>query len=133
MYATRKASSEDLLNIQANQFLDELTKLILLSSWGMLEAQTLLKGKEIIAIAIFKEFHPTLYSSGIVIKNNVSLSDLKQIKKFITKIIKDKNAQYVHSECVVCSIRDRFHKFLNFEVEKDLGSYKKWKYKGLVY
>ena len=133
MFITRQSTSEDLINIKSNHFFDEQSKIILLSSWQMLEAQTLLNGDEIVAIALFREFHPDLYSSGIVIKNNVSLSELKRIKKFITQIIKDKQAKYVNSECVVCPIRDRFHEFLNFEIEKDLGSYRKWKFKGLVY
>lgn len=133
MYKNRRTRIEDFDNIKANKFMSDSDKQILIDAWGYYKAETLLKDDEVIAIATFREFHPRLYVSGFVVKENVSISDLKVIKAFAKHVISNQNADYVYSECVTCEIRDRFHEFLGFEVEKDLDTFKKWKFKGLLY
>lgn len=133
MFTNRKTLPSDYVQIKANKFLDEDTKKLMIKAWGTYKAETLLKGEEIIAIAVFNQFHPRLFTSGIVIKENVSITELKKIKQFIKHVISNHNADYVYSECVTCPVRDRFHEFLGFEVEKDLDTFKKWKFKGLLY
>ena len=133
MYQRRETLPSDFLMIKANKFLSKEDKSLVINCWGLYQAETLLKGQEIIAIATFSEFHTKLYRSGIVIKQDVSITDLKEIKKFITQVIIDNKADYVYSECVTCKVRDRFHKFLGFEIEKDLESFKKWKFRNLKY
>ncbi len=133
MYKIRKTLPSDLIGINANQYLDESTRSLMINAWGHYKAETLLKDDEIISIATFNEFHPRLFVSGIVIKENITISELKEVKKFIKHVIAKQNADYVYSECVTCPVRDRFHKFLGFEVEKDLDTFKKWKFKGLLY
>lgn len=133
MFINRKTKVEDFVKINANKFFKETEKEILINAFGYYKAETLLKNEEIIAIATYREFHPRLYHSGIIIKENVSYTELKKIKEFIKHIIFEEKADYVYSECVTCEVRDRFHEFLGFEVEKDLETFKKWKFKGLKY
>lgn len=133
MFTNRKIRVEDFENIKANKYFKENEKELLINAYGYYKAETLLKGDEIIAIATFREFHPRLYSSGFIVKENVSVSELKVIKAFVKHVISNQNADYVYSECVTCPVRDRFHEFLGFEVEKDLETFKKWKFKGLLY
>lgn len=133
MYKRRETLPSDFIMIKANQFLSEEDKKLVINCWGCYKAETLLKDDEIIAIATFSEFHEKLYRAGIVIKKDVSIVDLKEIKKFITQVIADNKADYVYSECVTCKTRDRFHEFLGFEIEKDLANFKKWKFKNLKY
>lgn len=133
MYTNRKTRIEDISNINANKFFKDIERETLINAWGYYKAETLFKGDEIIAIATFREFHPRLYHSGIIIKQDVTIDELKHVKAFVKHVISNQNADYVYSECVTCSVRDRFHEFLGFEVEKDLETFKKWKFKGLLY
>lgn len=133
MFTNRKTRIEDISNINANRFLTENDKQILIDAWGLYKAETLLNGDEIIAIATFREFHPRFYLSGFIVKDNATISELKTIKAFVRHVISNHNADYVYSEGATCLVRDRFHEFLGFEIEKDLETFKKWKFKGLLY
>lgn len=133
MFTNRKARIEDISNINANRFLTEFDKQSLIDAWGLYKAETLLKGEEIIAVAVFREFHKGFFTAGTIIKENINFTELKNVRKFIRHIISNHNANYVYSEGVTCPVRDRFHEFLGFEIEKDLETFKKWKFKGLLY
>jgi ATP-dependent RNA circularization protein (DNA/RNA ligase family) len=133
MFTNRKTRIEDIANIKANKFLKEEEKTILVDAWGFYKAETLLNNDEIVAIATFREFHPRLYNSGIIIKDNITITELKKVKAFVKYVISSHNADYVYSEGATCPVRDRFHEFLGFEIEKDLDTFKKWKFKGLLY
>lgn len=133
MFTNRKTRVEDFENIKANKYLSQNDKQLMINAFGTYKAETLLKGDEIVCIVAYNEFHPRFYSSGIILKNNVTFTELKMVKAFIKHVISNQNADYVYSEGSTCSIRDRFHEFLGFEIEKDLETFKKWKFKGLVY
>lgn len=132
MFLKRKSTKEDIFNIQANKWL-LIEKKFIVDNFDKVKMETLLKGQEIIAIAIFYEFYPRLFTSGFILKDKPSFSELKEVKKFAKEIIKENNADYVYSECEVCAVRDRFHRFLGFEVEKNLGNFNKWKFRNLKY
>ena len=132
MYFYQQTKKEDIYNIKANKWLD-INKELIAQCVDITGMQTLFNDDEIVAIALYNEFHPRLYSAGFILKENPTIKDLKKVKLFVESIKDKLNADYIYSECVKCPVRDRFHKFVGFEVEKDLGTYKKWKFKNLKY
>lgn len=132
MFKTKNSTAQDILNIDVNQYMN-LEKEYIIKCMDSIKLETLLNGDEVVAVILFKEFHPRFFVAGTLIKKDIKISELIELKKTVKNLIIKYNCDYVYSECVTCPVRDRFHEFLGFEVERDMDTFKKWKFKGLLY
>lgn len=129
----RATVPEDVYKIEANEYFDIPSDLVIqgLNS-PIMKAWTFINGVRVAAIILASEFYKDFYSIGIIVCKDIRFSELKYIKKSIKEIIDFYGAKYVYSEGETHPVKDRFHEFMGFELEKDLlGKFKKWKYKGL--
>jgi hypothetical protein len=130
----RMTVMDDIEQIEPNEYFDTASKDFIIQGFTILptlKAWTVLNGAKIVAIILANEFYKDFYSIGIIVCNGIKFSELKFIKKTIKELVDINGAKYVYSEGETHPVKDRFHEFMGFELEKDLlGKFKKWKLKG---
>lgn len=121
---------EDVQLIDANEYLNISKELVIQGlSIPTLKAWSFINNKKVIAIILANEFCKDFYSIGIIVCKDIKPSELKYIKRSVKEIVKFYGAKYVYSEGETHPVKDKFHQFMGFEIEKDLGIFKKWQYK----
>lgn len=122
-----KTTKKDVEAIKANQYYLG-NKEILINSLDYQHCYSFHAKGEVIAIAMFYEFYPHCFRSGVVLKENINPLFLKWFKKWMQKKIKEMNCTRLETEGISDKTLDRFHKFLGFkrEVIINNGEYIKW-------
>lgn len=128
----RLTTPDDVLLIQANQYVNAPADLIIKSlSLPQMQSWTILNNLKRVAVILASTMYKDFYNVGIIVCKDITMSELKYVKRAVKEIIYFNNAGYVCSEGETHPVKDRFHRFMGFEIETDLGVFKKWKYKGL--
>lgn len=132
MFHYRVATADDVINIKENQYLNT-TKDIVIQSLvhPQIKSWSVFNNFKVLAVILAQEFCTDFYKIGIIICEDIKVSELKYLKQVVREVIELYGAQYVYSEGETHTVKDKFHKLMGFEIERDLGIFKKWKYKGL--
>ena len=130
----RVTTADDVINIQPNQYFNTTKDIVIQSlAYSQIKSWSILNNFKVVAIILAQEFCKDFYKIGIIICKDIKISELKYIKQVVKEVIELYNAQYVYSENETHIVKDKFHELMGFELERDLGIFKKWKYKGLRY
>ena len=112
----------DILKIKANSFVFENTKSFIENE--KIEKYVLDDG-EIVGIAGFMEYHPTCYEGFFILRENLSIDNIKQLKKLLNSLIIAYKPSRLQTTSEDCETINRWMKFLGFECE---GTRKKYMY-----
>lgn len=130
----RLTVKNDILTIKPNQYIDAPKQFFIdcLNNPNN-KLFSIIDNQRIVAIIVTSCFHKDFYRIGIVVSDDIKISELKYIKQVTKELIELYGVKFLCSEGETHKVKDKFHEIMGFEIERNYGTYKRWKFKGLEY